>query len=90
MIYVSMLDRFEFNKSVNLLTPEMCIMLLLIIFKEVINVNIFMSSRGQGLVEYGLLIVLVAVVVIAVVILLGPIIGNVFSNVNSTFPTVAP
>ena len=42
------------------------------------------KERGQGLVEYALILVLVAVVVIAVLMLLGPIIGNVFSTVNSS------
>jgi pilus assembly protein Flp/PilA len=41
------------------------------------------KEKGQGLVEYALILVLVAVVVIAVLTLLGPIIGNVFSKVNS-------
>ena len=41
------------------------------------------KERGQGLVEYALILVLVAVVVIAVLMLLGPIIGNVFSKINS-------
>lgn len=36
---------------------------------------------GQGLVEYALILVLVAIVVIAILLLLGPIIGNVFSNI---------
>lgn len=40
-------------------------------------------EEGQGLVEYALILVLVAIVVIAVLTLLGPIIGNFFSNVNS-------
>jgi pilus assembly protein Flp/PilA len=40
-------------------------------------------ERGQGLVEYALILVLVAVVVIAVLMILGPIIGNVFSRLNS-------
>ena len=35
---------------------------------------------GQGLVEYALVLVLVAVVVIAILTLLGPQIGNVFSR----------
>ncbi len=39
------------------------------------------KARGQGLVEYALILVLVAVVVIAVLTLLGPAIGNVFSNI---------
>ena len=38
-------------------------------------------ERGQGLVEYALILVLVAIVVIAVLLLLGPAIGNVFSTI---------
>ena len=41
------------------------------------------KEKGQGLVEYALILVLVAVVVIAVLTFLGPIIGNVFSEINS-------
>ena len=41
------------------------------------------KEKGQGLVEYALILVLVAVVVIAVLTLLGPIIGNVFSSINT-------
>lgn len=40
-------------------------------------------EHGQGLVEYALILVLVAVVVIAILTLLGPQIGNVFSRVTS-------
>lgn len=40
-------------------------------------------EQGQGLVEYGLIIFLVAIVVIAILILLGPQIGNVFSKVTN-------
>jgi len=39
------------------------------------------DSRGQGLVEYALILVLVATVVIAILTLLGPAIGNVFSDI---------
>lgn len=42
------------------------------------------KEKGQGLVEYALILVLVAIVVIAVLTLLGPIIGNVFSTINSS------
>jgi pilus assembly protein Flp/PilA len=42
------------------------------------------KEKGQGLVEYALILVLVAIVVIAVLLLLGPIIGNVFSTVNNS------
>lgn len=40
-----------------------------------------LSERGQGLVEYSLILVLVALIVIVVLSLLGPSIGNVFSNI---------
>ncbi|MEM7331461.1 MAG: Flp family type IVb pilin [Chloroflexota bacterium] len=40
-------------------------------------------ENGQGLVEYALVLVLVAVVVIAILTLLGPQIGNVFSRIVS-------
>ena len=43
-------------------------------------------EHGQGLVEYGLILVLIAVVVIAVLMILGPVIGNVFSRINSQLP----
>jgi pilus assembly protein Flp/PilA len=43
----------------------------------------FQSESGQGLVEYALILVLVAMIVIAVLLLLGPIVGNVFSNIVS-------
>lgn len=43
-------------------------------------------EKGQGLVEYGLILILIAVVVIAVLLLMGPIVGNVFSRVVSNWP----
>ena len=39
------------------------------------------QPNGQGLVEYALILVLVAVIVIAILTLLGPQVGNVFSRV---------
>jgi len=42
------------------------------------------KEKGQGLVEYALILVLVAIVVIAALMILGPIIGNVFSKINSS------
>ncbi|MGB7875244.1 MAG: Flp family type IVb pilin [Anaerolineales bacterium] len=42
------------------------------------------KEKGQGLVEYALILVLVAIVVIAVLMLLGPMISNVFSTINSS------
>jgi len=43
-------------------------------------------EEGQGLLEYGLVLVLVAVIIAAVLLLLGPIIGNMFSTVVEAFP----
>ena len=39
------------------------------------------DQRGQGLVEYALILVLVALIVLVILLLLGPSIGNMFSNV---------
>lgn len=36
---------------------------------------------GQGLVEYALILIMVAIVVIVALALLGPAVGNIFSNV---------
>lgn len=41
-------------------------------------------ERGQGLVEYALIIALVAIVVIAALLLLGPAIANTFNNITHT------
>lgn len=39
------------------------------------------KEKGQGLVEYALILVLVAIVVIAILLIMGPAIGNIFSNI---------
>lgn len=49
--------------------------------KGVINLLFLPHERGQGLVEYALILVLVAMIVIVILALLGPEIGNVFSNI---------
>jgi len=43
---------------------------------------LFRRERGQGLVEYALIIALIAVVVIGILILLGPAIGSIFSQIS--------
>jgi pilus assembly protein Flp/PilA len=45
---------------------------------------LFKNEKGQGLVEYALILVLVALVVIAVLTVMGPIIGNTFSDINTS------
>jgi pilus assembly protein Flp/PilA len=44
-------------------------------------------TRGQGLVEYALLIVFIVLVVFVVLVVFGPVIGNVFSKLNSSMAT---
>ncbi len=39
------------------------------------------KEKGQGLVEYALILVLVAIVVIVILAILGPAIGKVFSDI---------
>lgn len=40
------------------------------------------GQQGQGLIEYALVLVLVAVVVIAIISLVGPQIGNMYSRIT--------
>jgi pilus assembly protein Flp/PilA len=55
-----------------------------IIFRKGEN-NMFKQQRkGQGLVEYALILVLVAIVIIVILSVLGPAIGNVFSQIVNT------
>lgn len=43
----------------------------------------YTTDSGQGLVEYGMVIIMVAILVIVILALIGPEIGNWFSNVVS-------
>ena len=43
----------------------------------------FAREEGQGLVEYALILVLIAIVVIGILTVLGARVNTVFSNVNS-------
>ena len=44
------------------------------------------SEKGQGLVEFAFLIVLIAVVVVIILVTMGPIVGNLYSQVIDAFP----
>ncbi len=46
------------------------------------------KEKGQGLVEYAMILVMVAIVVIAALMILGPVIGNTFSKINSSLSGV--
>jgi pilus assembly protein Flp/PilA len=43
----------------------------------------FAKEEGQGLVEYALILVLIAIVVIGIMTLLGGQVSSVFSQINS-------
>jgi pilus assembly protein Flp/PilA len=45
-----------------------------------------LGTKGQGLVEYALILVFVAIVVIAALTLLGPTLGNTYSDIIDMFP----
>ena len=44
------------------------------------------AEKGQGLVEYAIIIVFVAIVVIVMVALFGEKIGGTFSTINTSLP----
>jgi pilus assembly protein Flp/PilA len=46
------------------------------------------KEKGQGLVEYAMILVMVAIFVIAALMILGPVIGNTFSKINSSLSGV--
>lgn len=49
-------------------------------------------AKGQGVIEYGLIIGLIAIIVIAVIVALGPQIKEIWSpdSVQTTAPTPTP
>jgi len=52
--------------------------------KEVNQLQKHALDRAQGLVEYALILVLVVLVVFVTLLLFGPMLGNIFSGINST------
>ena len=44
------------------------------------------KEKGQGLIEYAIILSLVALIVIVVLWLLGPTVDNSYSNINSSLP----
>lgn len=53
-------------------------------------VTFFQDEEGQGLVEYALIILLVAIAVVVVLTTLGGDVGNIFSNISSELQKAAP
>lgn len=48
--------------------------------------NILRDENGQGMVEYGLILGLIAVAAIAALLILGPKIATLFENVSKELP----
>jgi Flp pilus assembly pilin Flp len=46
-----------------------------------------LREGGQGLVEYTFLVLLISIAVLLALFVLGPVIGNVFTKLNSKFVT---
>ena len=51
--------------------------------RDVMLRSFFATEEGQGLVEYALILVLIAIVVIGILTLLGSKVSQVFSKINS-------
>lgn len=49
--------------------------------------SFFAKEEGQGLVEYALILVLIAIVVIGILTILGNRVSGVFSEINSGLTT---
>jgi pilus assembly protein Flp/PilA len=43
-----------------------------------------LKEKGQGLIEYALILVLIAIVVIVVLKAFGPMLGGIFSRISSS------
>jgi pilus assembly protein Flp/PilA len=52
--------------------------------KEKLPMLFLPREEGQGLIEYALILVLVALIVLVALLFIGPLIGNVFSGINSS------
>ena len=52
--------------------------------------NWFKDEEGQGMVEYGLIIALIAIVVIVALAALGPKIRDIFNRTNSALGAAEP
>ena len=53
-------------------------------FRKEFIMLFYSQEKGQGLVEYAIIVVFVAIVVIAIMRMVGPKVGNIFSTINSS------
>lgn len=56
------------------------------LFSEVIIMLYIPKPEGQGLVEYMLILMMIALVVIIILAALAPTVGNMYSNIVQNFP----
>lgn len=52
--------------------------------------SLLKDDKGQGMVEYGLIIALIAIAVIAAVTALGGNLRNIFEHINNSIKDVTP
>jgi pilus assembly protein Flp/PilA len=60
------------------------------ILRHYLNLLALKTGKGQGLVEYALIIVLISIVAIAIMTSLGTSISSVFTRANSALIAPAP
>jgi pilus assembly protein Flp/PilA len=56
--------------------------------KWFINKILARQEKGQGLIEYALIILLIAVVVIVALAALGPVVRNVFTRISANLEAI--
>ncbi len=62
---------------------QLCYLFALVRKEVPVVRSFFAKEEGQGLVEYALILVLIAIVVIGILTLLGGKVSQVFSTINS-------
>lgn len=49
-------------------------------------INFVKDERGQGMVEYGLIVALISIAAISAILLIGPKLLTIFTNANNALP----